>query len=213
MKWGDFRHFAPFDAYSGGRRGLPVDRHYIEQFLAQWRTDVRGDVLETGNSEYTRLFGGKRVRRSHVLNAVPGNHNATLVGDLTDPQLLEPHSLDCIILTQTLQYVFDLGSALRNCATALRPGGTLLVTVPTMTKMSGPDVVATGEYWRFTSADVERLLTGAFGSDAVTVEAFGNLIAATAFLHGLAAEELETEELERRDPDYEMLIAARAVRK
>jgi len=39
---------------------------------------------------------------------------------------------------------------------------------------------------------------------------YGNVLAATAFLHGLAAEELTREELDHRDPDYELLIGVRA---
>jgi hypothetical protein len=38
------------------------------------------------------------------------------------------------------------------------------------------------------------------------------VLAASAFLYGLAAEELRREELEPRDPDYEMLIAVRSQR-
>jgi hypothetical protein len=44
------------------------------------------------------------------------------------------------------------------------------------------------------------------------VEAYGNVLAATAFLQGLAAQELAPGELAPRDPDYELLIAARARR-
>jgi hypothetical protein len=52
----------------------------------------------------------------------------------------------------------------------------------------------------------------AFGPDSVRVEAFGNVLAATAFLHGIAAEELTEEELLHRDRDFETLIAVRARR-
>jgi hypothetical protein len=46
----------------------------------------------------------------------------------------------------------------------------------------------------------------------VTVERHGNVQAAAAFLYGMAAEDLETAELEREDPDYHMVICVRAVR-
>jgi hypothetical protein len=46
----------------------------------------------------------------------------------------------------------------------------------------------------------------------VTVTSYGNVLAATAFLQGLAAEELHPEELDYRDPDYEVLISVRAVK-
>ena len=51
---------------------------------------------------------------------------------------------------------------------------------------------------------------GGFPADCVHLESYGNVLAATAFLQGLASEELKNEELITRDPDYEMLIAVRA---
>jgi hypothetical protein len=46
----------------------------------------------------------------------------------------------------------------------------------------------------------------------VSVEAYGNVLTAAAFLYGVAAEELKSEELDPRDPDYEQLFALRAVK-
>jgi hypothetical protein len=56
------------------------------------------------------------------------------------------------------------------------------------------------------------MFESAFAPEGVRVEAYGNVLAASAFLYGLAAEELRQEELAPRDPDYEMLIAVRAQR-
>lgn len=44
------------------------------------------------------------------------------------------------------------------------------------------------------------------------VEAVGNVLTATAFLRGLAAEELDAEALAYVDPVYELLVLARAVK-
>ena len=44
------------------------------------------------------------------------------------------------------------------------------------------------------------------------VEAQGNVLAATAFLYGLASEELRPAELNHHDPDYQLVIAIRAVK-
>ena len=38
------------------------------------------------------------------------------------------------------------------------------------------------------------------------------MLAAIAFLHGLAASELRRKELDYRDPDYEVVITLRAVK-
>ena len=46
----------------------------------------------------------------------------------------------------------------------------------------------------------------------VEVESYGNVLAATGFLYGLAASDLTAEELAARDPLYEVVIGLRAVK-
>ena len=67
-----------------------------------------------------------------------------------------------------------------------------------------------GDFWRFTSASIERALQDVFGADGVVVKAFGNVYAATAFLHGLAVDDLDRDKLDFFDPDYQVLLAASA---
>ncbi len=69
-----------------------------------------------------------------------------------------------------------------------------------------------GDYWRFTTLSARRLFGEVFPPENVTVKARGNVLAAIAFLHGLAAEELKPEELDHDDPDYELIITVRAVK-
>jgi hypothetical protein len=69
-----------------------------------------------------------------------------------------------------------------------------------------------GEYWRFTTLSMRRLLEEVFPSATVSVHADGSVLTAVAFLHGLAAEELRPDELNYRDADYELLITARAIK-
>jgi hypothetical protein len=46
----------------------------------------------------------------------------------------------------------------------------------------------------------------------LSIEAHGNVLAAVAFLHGLATEDLRPQELRHRDADYELVITARAIK-
>jgi hypothetical protein len=71
---------------------------------------------------------------------------------------------------------------------------------------------ATGEFWRFTDASVRRLLTESFPDANCEVRAYGNVVSSIAFLHGIAAEELSKEELDTQDADFQLLLAARAVK-
>jgi hypothetical protein len=67
-------------------------------------------------------------------------------------------------------------------------------------------------YWNFTTLSARRLFEEVFSEANVRVEAYGNVLAATAFLQGLAAEELTRQELDYHDPNYEVLVTVRAVK-
>jgi glycosyltransferase involved in cell wall biosynthesis/SAM-dependent methyltransferase len=209
---GSLRRVSPISMFFGFDRGQPVDRYYIERFLDANRADIRGRVLEVGDREYTRRFGGDRVGRSDVLHARPGNPEATLVGDLCTGENIPEGAFDCIILTQVLPFVWDVPAAIRTAAGALRPGGVLLVTVPGISQISRHDADRWGDFWRFTSQSVRRLFENAFPPDQVEISVFGNALAATALLHGIAAQELRPRELDATHPDYEVTICVRAVR-
>ncbi|HEY0362124.1 MAG TPA: hypothetical protein VGC83_07550, partial [Solirubrobacteraceae bacterium] len=73
----------PVSRTFGFERGKPVDRWYIERFLAEHAGDVRGRVLEVAERTYTQWYGGDDVTTSDVLYAAEGHPEATVVGDLT----------------------------------------------------------------------------------------------------------------------------------
>ena len=208
---GHLRRVTPLSREFGFDRGKPVDRYYIENFLAQRAADIQGHTLEIGDNSYTRQFGGDRVTTSDVLHVVEGNPNATLVGDLTNADRIPSDTFDCLVLTQTLHLIYDVRAALRTIYRILKPGGVALITFPGISQICNDEWK---EYWcwSFTSRSARRLFEEFFPTTHVKVESFGNVLAATAFLEGLAAEELRTEELDYCDPDYEMLIAVRVTK-
>lgn len=209
LRLGQITKSSPLSTVSGFDRGKPIDRLYIERFLGDHSADIRGSVLEVGDDTYSRRFGGGRITRQDVLHVDHTNPRATIVGDLNAPGALPANSFDCIILTQTLQYIFDLGTALREIRAALRPGGVALMTVPAIAPVSTD--WGDSYYWRFTANSVRRLLDDAFGRGNADVRPFGNLYAATTFLHGAALEEVNKKKLADVVPDYAIIIAARAV--
>jgi SAM-dependent methyltransferase len=203
----------PVSRIFGLDRGVPIDRHYIESFLQSRAEDIRGDVLEISDNAYTRRFGADKVTKSHVLSVDPKNPDATIIGDLVKIDSLPTGAMDCIICTQTLQFIFDVRQAVKSLHRMLRPGGVVLITVPGITQVARYDMDNWGEYWRFTTLCIRRLLAEEFGEDAVEVAAHGNVLTSAAMLYGVAVCDLRPEELARVDRDYEMLITARAVRR
>ena len=132
-------------ATSGARRrstrtgassaALPIDRVYVERFVGVHADDIRGRVLEIAAPDYTTRFG-RDVTSVDVLMAEEGNPEATIVADLTDAPQIPDGAFDCAIVTQTLQFVYDVRAALRTLHRILAPGGVLLATVPGLTKIS-----------------------------------------------------------------------------
>ena len=123
--------------------------------------------------------------------AEEGNPEATIVGDLTDAPQIPDGLFDCAIVTQTLQFVYDVAPRTRDPRPHSRPrrraprDGT------------GPDEDLADRGRRRTASGgttrplAERLGAEAFGEANVEVESFGNVLAATGFLYGLAASDLE----------------------
>ena len=202
----------PLSREFGADRGRPIDRFYIERFLDCHRDDVRGRVLEVAERSYTDRYGDGAVTSSDVLYAAQGLPEATVVGDLTTGEGLPAGAFDCFICTQTLQFIYDVGAAVRGTRDVLAPGGVLLCTLPALSQTSRLDRERWGDWWRFTAAGARRLLGDVYGADNVTVTAHGNAAVAASFLYGLAAEELTQADLEHDDDEYEVLITARAVR-
>ncbi|MCW3100424.1 MAG: glycosyl transferase family 2 [Chthonomonadaceae bacterium] len=210
--WDSSRRLTPFSRVAGADRGLPLDRYYIENFLKEHRTDIRGRVAEVKNADYIQKYGDGRVTVADVLDIDSTNPMATIVCDLTAPAGVPVDAYDCLLMTQVFSCLFDVEAAISNCYRALRPGGVLLATVSGIVQISRFDMQTSGEYWRFTTLSAQRLVANAFPSHSVSVRAYGNVFVASAMLYGLATEELTTEELDFQDPDYEMLITVRAVK-
>ena len=70
-----------------------------------------------------------------------------------------------------------------------------------------------GDYWRFTDLSIRKLMESVFGEGNVEIVTFGNALAATAFLQGLAIDDLpDTSLLDKKDLDYQITIGIKATK-
>jgi glycosyltransferase involved in cell wall biosynthesis len=210
VRWGHLKRLSPIDAQFGYGRGTPIDRYYVERFLARHSADIRGRVLEIGDDAYTRRYGGSLVTHSDIFHV--DDRNATFTGDLADRNSLPEALFDCIILTQTLQLLFDLRAAIATLHRALKRGGVLLATTPGISQIDHSGEWSDTWHWSLTANSLRRLLEERFPPGGVKVEAHGNVFAATAFLHGLAQEEIALVDLDTDDPSYPVNVTGRAVK-
>lgn len=214
VDFGSFDRLSPISPVFGKDRDLlTIERYYIEQFLAQHSADVRGRTLEMGDPSYTIKFGGSRVTQPDVLNYVEGNPKATIVADLTNAPHIPDGTFDCIIITQTLQMIFEVDKCIAELHRILKPGGVVLATSHGMSRVARREGIDDwGEYWHFTSQSKRRLFGDVFGRENVSIQTYGNVQSCIANLHGLAAREISAEKIDFNDPNYELIVCARAVK-
>ena len=118
-----------------------------------------------------------------VIDIDPTNRLATITADLRRAEGIPAATFDCVILTQTLHVIDDMAAVLAECGRILRPGGVLLLTAPSVSKVD-PESGLDGDFWRLTEASARKLFAAVFPIDAFEVTAYGNIKACTAFFTG-----------------------------
>jgi SAM-dependent methyltransferase len=214
------RRLLPVSRNFGFDRGKPIDRYYIEDFVHRFSGvsenvpgAIHGRVLEVGGDTYAQQFG-LGVEHIDILDAWPENPRATIVANLTDGGNVPSETYDCVICIQTLLFIYDVKAAIRTLHRILKPGGTALVTIPGISQICRPDIDSRGDYdyWRFTTMSARRLFEEAFEPANVMVVSYGSVVTASAFLYGLATEDVTRRELELNDPDFQVTIGIKAVK-
>lgn len=213
VRMASLRRLTPISRIWGLDRGVPIDRYYIEGFLKQNASVIRGDVLEAQNDSYARRYGGDSVARCDVLSVSSANTLATIVANLEEAGNIPDNVYDCVILTQTLHLVYKVDAAVRTLHRILRPGGAALVTIPGISKVTVDQAENWCSQWAFTPHSATTAFGEVFGMENVEVKAHGNVLAAVAFLHGLASAELRKSELDYADAEYPVIIEIRAVKR
>ena len=198
----------PVSRVFGLDRGTSLDRYWIEAYLARHASIEVGMGLEVGETTYLERFF-PNFTASHLEVADDGTRNCVVVDlDASNPSI-EPR-FDLMIATQVYNFVYESREAIRNTAALLKPGGVLIGSVAGITQISRHDAERWGHYFSFTVQSWERLLREAFAE--VSIESFGNVDTACAFLNGLAVEEIDRDVLNRHDPDYPVCICFKAVK-
>lgn len=208
---GDLNRIKPLSKEFGFDRGGAIDRYYIESFLEKESDSIKGKVLEIVNNDYTLRFGKSKVTDSVILDINKENPKANLFADLSHAPWIPNDSFDCIILTQTLQFIYDFKAAIATCNRILKPGGTLLLTVPGITPIDYDDDECNW-LWSFTDKAMEKLLEEQFHSQSTVIKTYGNVLVASAFLYGMGVPEIKKVNLDYRDPKMQVIITVKAIK-
>jgi len=207
----DQKNNEPVCTQFGYSRGTPIDRYYIDKFLDENIHLIKGSGLEVGDNYYFNKYYTKKVQSVDVLHPVNGNEMATIIGDLTKKETLPASCIDCFICTQVFNFIYDVQKAVEGAYHVLKPGGTLLATVNGIAQISRFDMDRWGDYWRFTTASMQKLISDVFADGEIDIVTYGNVLAATSLLYGLCVEDLPDRSLlDHRDDNYQVIIAIKA---
>lgn len=197
----------PVSNYFGFDRGMPIDRYYIEKFLVDESNKYSKAVkiFEVGTDEYSKRYFPSGVHE--ILD-----YNAGM--DLTNTKSLKKEFYDIFICTQVFNFIYDVRAAIQGAYYVLKKDGVLLATVAgNICQVSETDMKNYGDYWRFTYLSVQKLFNEIFGEENVRIMSFGNSMAATAFIQGIAVEELPNSALlDEVDANYAICIGIVAKR-
>ncbi len=199
----------PVSRVFGLDRGKAIDRYYVDAFLSKECAAILNSrmvtkTLEVGEKTYSKQYfpsDERRLIRHDVLRFDQGQ-------DLTRVETLNQNEYDAFICTQVLNFIYNVEAAIRGTYELLNQGGVLLATVAgNISQVSRYDMDRWGHFWGFTYEGIRRLTAGVFGEENVKVYPFGNALAATAFIQGMAQEDLpDLGKLDEIDEDYAIVI-------
>ena len=200
----------PISLKYGYDRGTPIDRSYIEDFILKYQHLIKGVCLEVHDTAYLKKYGGSNVTKADALDVDTSNGLANVFGDLRNLKgVVADNTYDCLVINHTLNLLDDIESGIGECYRILKPGGTLLVTLP------GPIAPVNDSklsYWRLTKNAARYLMAKHFDLNKTIVETYGNVVAGQAFLTGLSAEELTKEEIMHHDPRFPIAVTIKATK-
>jgi len=95
-----------------------------------------------------------------------------IVADLCDTQLPE-NTYDLIIVSQTLEHIYDFTKAILECSRILKPNGYLIIDCPFMYPYHGTSDY--GDYWRISHQALRKQLTHA-GLQVISCNIYGDIL-------------------------------------
>jgi SAM-dependent methyltransferase len=195
IDWGDLSRKYPICQAFGLTRGTPVDRYYLNQFIREIRPQIKGDILEIGGTPKDKDFYQIESDQSYkIVNIEPGP-GVDIVGDVHDPSIIEPESIDSLIIFNVLEHCYAPWLAVENIYRWLKIGGKCFAMVPSAIRVHATPV----DYWR-PLPDGFKWIFRSFRDCQLYV--YGNPMTVIASYHGIAVEELTREQLDAFHPDY-----------
>ncbi|MEH1795759.1 MULTISPECIES: class I SAM-dependent methyltransferase [unclassified Nostoc] len=195
IDWGDLKKTVPICQAFGLTRGTPVDRYYLSKFLKEIQPQIGGNILEIGGTPKDKDFYQINQGASYQILNLEAGPGVDIVGDAHDVSVIKPESFDSVIIFNVLEHCYAPWIVVENIFTWLKPGGKCFAMVPSAIRIHATPV----DYWR-PLPDAFVWMYKNFSQHKLYV--YGNPTTVIASYHGIAVEELTSEELDAYHPDY-----------
>jgi len=195
LDWGDLKKTVPICQAFGLTRGTPVDRYYLSKFIEDVKTQITGNILEIGGTPKDKDFYSVNLGDSYRILNMEEGPGVDIIGDVHNTSLIEPDSLDSVIIFNVLEHCYAPWIAVENIYKWLKPGGKCFAMVPSSIRLHATPF----DYWRPLPDGLAWIFRN-YSQQKLYV--YGNPITVIASYHGIAVEELTTEELDAFHADY-----------
>jgi|SRR5215213_3754263 len=194
IDFGDFKRKLPFCPQFGNFRGSPIDRYYLERFIEEIHSEVKGVTLEIGgNQENWERYKFSNAS-CYVTMDLEGD-DLDIVGDAHDREAVDEASVDAVVLFNVLEHCERPWLVVDNIYQWLKPHGQVFCMVPNAQRVHR----VPRDYWRI-FPDALNSLFSRFPVRKLYV--YGNPLTTLASYYGIAAEELSREELDYKHENY-----------
>ena len=154
-----------------------------------------GKTLEIGGTPKDKDFYELNPGTSYQVLNIEAGLGVDIVGDVHDASILDADTFDSIIIFNVLEHCYAPWVAVENIYKWLKPGGKCFAMVPSSIRIHATPK----DYWRPLPDGFVWIFRN-FSQHKLYV--YGNPTTVIASYHGIAVEELTTEELDAFHPDY-----------
>ena len=179
-------------------------RHYIETFLNEFDSAVRGRVVEFIPPFYQERFTGRLDITSYDVWDIEPSPSATIIADLQSAPKVSDKSFDTILCTHVLCNVQYPWLATQEMHRLLDTDGIVLCTVPMVLQGYAPHP---GDYYRFTRDSLQTLFGG---FSKVEYRSYGNSATASGSPQYLMCNHYSSKVLNYHDPNCPSIVAVAA---
>lgn len=205
LDWGNLRRTNPICQAFGFLRGEPIDRYYLNQFVEKIRPEIVGNIMEIGAIANAKAAYQLSDNASYCVLNIEKWSEEDIVGDAHDISIIKPETFDTILLFNVLEHCYAPWIVIENIHTWLKPGGKCFASVPSAVKIHDTPQ----DYWR-PLPDAFNWMFRNFSQKEIRT--YGNPLTVIATYHGIAKEELTTEELNTLHPDYPVITCIAATK-